>query len=74
MKEIENDIGDEKNLLRKSALDKLEGASEESLLGQASHLYREKTDINFTYTIFIFLVLLITFLSCFFIFKAFILA
>ncbi|PKU85450.1 uncharacterized protein LOC110113441 [Dendrobium catenatum] len=33
-KEFENDMEDEKNLLRKSALDKLEKASEESLLGQ----------------------------------------
>ncbi|XP_020598042.1 uncharacterized protein LOC110037680 [Phalaenopsis equestris] len=32
--ELVNDIDDEKNLLRKSALDKLERASEESLLGQ----------------------------------------
>lgn len=33
----ERESGDEKDKLRKSALDKLEKASEESLFGQASH-------------------------------------
>lgn len=35
--ESESESGDEKDKLRKSALDKLEKASEESLFGQASH-------------------------------------